>query len=121
VEAAQGNKDDKDVFNATYGLIFFGTPTRGLEIQSLSTIVKGQPNEELVKYLGPSSRHLKQQHNEFYRVFTHHDSQIISIFETKMTPTVEVSLHPLAWTRALLTVVSIRFETVCCAEPGRQS
>jgi len=111
VEAAQGNKDDKDVFNATYGLIFFGTPTRGLEIQSLSAIVKGQPNEELVKYLGPSSRYLKQQHNEFYRVFTHHDSQIISIFETKMTPTVEVSSRSLAWTRALLTLTSIRCET----------
>jgi hypothetical protein len=120
VEAAQGSKEDKDVFNATYGLIFFGTPTRGLEIQSLCTIVKGQPNEELVRYLG-ASRYLKQQHDEFYRVFTHHDSQIISVFETKMTPTVEVRPYSLAWARVLLTLLSVRCETACYREPGRQS
>jgi hypothetical protein len=49
---ARGSDEDKAVFDSIYGLVFFGTPTRGLAIESLCTIVKEQPNEELIKYLG---------------------------------------------------------------------
>ncbi|KAF8252047.1 hypothetical protein K440DRAFT_658315 [Wilcoxina mikolae CBS 423.85] len=90
VEAARGNKSDQQVFNSTYGLIFFGIPSRGLAIESLRTMVKEQPNRDLIEYLGSSSVFLAHLHNEFYREFTFDDSQVISIFETRTTPTVEV-------------------------------
>ena len=53
-------------------------------------MVKGQPNEDLVRNLDPSSRFLSLLHEMFYSHFTFEDSKIICIFETKVTPTVEV-------------------------------
>jgi hypothetical protein len=70
--------------------MFFGVPNRGLETSSLTSLVKGQPNEDLVRNLDPSSRFLSLLHEMFYSHFTFEDSKIICIFETKMTPTVEV-------------------------------
>ncbi|KAF8535207.1 hypothetical protein BDD12DRAFT_856400 [Trichophaea hybrida] len=89
VEAARGSKSDQQVFNSTYGLIFFGIPSRGLAIESLRTMVKEQPNRDLVEYLGSSSVFLAHLHDEFYLEFTFDESRIISIFETRTTPTVE--------------------------------
>jgi hypothetical protein len=94
VEAADGSQDDKAVFMSCYAVIFFGVPNRGLEISSLASMVKGQPNEQLVRDLDPNSRFLTHLHDMFYRRFTFDDSPIISIYETRKTPTVEVSLHP---------------------------
>lgn len=55
-------------------------------------MVKGQPNESLVRDLGESSRFLSLLHDRFNACFTFDDSHILSINETKHTPTVEVSL-----------------------------
>lgn len=90
VQAARGSKSDQEVFISTYGLIFFGIPSRGLAIESLRTMVKEQPNRDLIEYLGSSSVFLAHLHDEFYSEFTFDDSQVISIFETRTTPTVEV-------------------------------
>lgn len=73
--------------------MFFGVPNRGLDTSSLISMVKGQPNEDLVKNLDPSSEFLGLLHQRFYNRFTFEDSQIICIFETKETATVEVSFH----------------------------
>jgi hypothetical protein len=94
VEAADGSQDDKAVFMSCYAIIFFGVPNRGIEISSLVSMVKGQPNEQLVRDLGPDSRFLTHLHDMFYHRFTFDDSPIISIYEMKTTPTIEVSLHP---------------------------
>ena len=94
VEAADGSQDDKAVFMSCYAVIFFGVPNRGLEISSLASMVKGQPNEQLVRDLDPNSRFLTHLHDMFYRRFTFNYSPIISIYERKMTPTVEVSHYP---------------------------
>ena len=75
-----------------YAVMFFAVPNRGLDTSSLISMVKGQPNEDLVRNLDPSSRFLSKLHEDFYTHFTFDDSKIICIFETKMTPTVEVSL-----------------------------
>ena len=91
VDAAEGSPDDKDVFRSCYAVMFFGVPNRGLESSNLISMVKGQPNEDLVRNLDPSSRFLGLLHKMFYDKFTFEDSQIICIFETKETATVEVS------------------------------
>src|SRR5579871_5426711 len=77
-----------------YAVIFFGVPNRGIKISSLASMVKGQPNEQLVRDLGPNSGFLNHLHDMFYRRFTFDDSPIISIYELQTTPTIEVSLHP---------------------------
>lgn len=70
--------------------MFFAVPNRGLANLNLVSMVKGQPNEELVRNLGVESPYLKRIHESFNRCFTL-DSEIICVFETKTTPTVEVN------------------------------
>jgi hypothetical protein len=57
---------------------------------SLMAMVKGQPNEAIVRELSPSSRFLSEMHRQFNKTFTMEDSQIISWYETKTTATIEV-------------------------------
>lgn len=54
-------------------------------------MVKGQPNEQLIRNLSPSSSFLTLLRERFDEKFTLKDSKIICVFETKTTPTVEVS------------------------------
>lgn len=74
-----------------YALMLFGVPNRGLETSSLMAMVRGQPNEALVRDLSESSRFLSLLQNMFYERFTIDSSRIICVYETQMTPTVEVS------------------------------
>ncbi len=55
-------------------------------------MVKGQPNEAIVRELSPSSRFLGELHRQFNNIFTLDDSTIISWYETKGTATIEVCL-----------------------------
>jgi hypothetical protein len=71
--------------------MFFGIPNRGLDNSSLMSMVRGQPNENLVRDLGQSSPFLRLLHEMFVDKFTLEDSRIICIFETKQTATVVVS------------------------------
>lgn len=58
-------------------------------------MVKGQRNERLVADLGLASQQLSVLHDAFGAVFTYGDSRVISIFETKLSRTVQV-IPPLA-------------------------
>lgn len=71
--------------------MLFGVPNRGIETSSLMAMVKGQPNEALVRDLSESSRFLSLLQSMFYERFTIDSSRIICVYETQMTPTVEVS------------------------------
>src|SRR5271155_867822 len=93
VEACEGSEDDKAVFMSCYALLLFGVPNRGLDNSSLMAMVKGQPNEALVRDLSGSSRFLSLLHRMFYERFALDDSRIICVYETQMTPTVEVSFQ----------------------------
>ena len=74
-----------------YAVLFFAVPSRGLDNSSLMSMVKGQPNEDLVRNLSESSPFLGLLHDRFSKCFTLDDSKILGIFETQTTPTVEVS------------------------------
>lgn len=76
-----------------YAVLLFAVPNRGLDNSSLMYMVKGQPNEDLVKDLKESSRFLSILSRRFNKYFTLEDSKIISIYETKMTSTVKVCYH----------------------------
>lgn len=90
VKAARGSERDRSIFTSCYGLLFFGVPNRGLSIESLKSMVKGQPNSRLVKDLDPRSTTLRLLHEAFSDYFTLEDSRIISIYETKETRTAVV-------------------------------
>lgn len=55
-------------------------------------MVKGQRNEKLVLELGVGSQRLRSLHNAFCQSFNFKDSRIISIYETKLSRTVQVRI-----------------------------
>ncbi|UKZ61131.1 uncharacterized protein TrAtP1_002402 [Trichoderma atroviride] len=89
VQASVGSEEDQTIYRSCYALLLFGVPNRGLNNLSLMSVVKGQPNESLVRDLGESSRFLSLLHERFNACFTFDDSHILSINETKHTATVE--------------------------------
>lgn len=89
-EAAKSDDQHNLIFQSCYGLILFGVPNKGLEGQSLESMVKGQPNAALVEDLKAASEFL-HRHNFFWKFQKPDDSRVISIYETQPTPTVEVS------------------------------
>ncbi|KAL7794022.1 hypothetical protein V8C43DRAFT_314972 [Trichoderma afarasin] len=98
VQASEGSEDDLAVFNSCYAVMFFAVPNRGLDNIHLMSMVKGQPNEDLVRSLGVESSFSKLLHENFIKRFTL-DSEIICVYETKTTPTVEWNSKTKSWER----------------------
>jgi protein SERAC1 len=93
IQMKNGNDEDQDNLKATYGALFFGVPNQGMDISSLVPVVGDQPNRYFLESLGPESDLLQEQRATFPKVFDFRDSEIISFFETKLSPTaLEVSL-----------------------------
>lgn len=92
VDAANGTIKEKLILRATYACIFLGVPNRGLNIEQLTTMVKGQRNEKLVLELGVGSQRLRSLHNTFCQFFNFKDCRIISVYETKLSTTVQVRI-----------------------------
>lgn len=81
---------DKAVYTSCYGLLFFGVPNRGMETETIQTIVKDQPNADLIRALNPGSRFLSELRRQFDECFTWKDSEIISWYETCTTTLLQV-------------------------------
>ncbi|KAL7782793.1 hypothetical protein V8C37DRAFT_397655 [Trichoderma ceciliae] len=99
VQASEGSEEDQTVYRSCYSLLFFGVPNRGLDNRSLMSMVKGQPNESLVRDLSESSRFLSLLHERFNDCFSFADSKIICVNETKYTRTVEWCPDTGTWER----------------------
>ncbi|UKZ84350.1 uncharacterized protein TrAFT101_000261 [Trichoderma asperellum] len=99
VRASTGNEADQTISRSCYALLFFGVPNRGLNNLSLMSMVKGQPNESLVRDLDESSRFLSSLHERFNAYFTFDNTHVLSISETKHTPTVEWCSETGRWER----------------------
>lgn len=85
------NEDDKIIFKSCHAILFFGVPNTGLEVASLKTMVKGQPNARLIADLEFSSSFLDLLGSLWDTVRAGIvDTRVVSIYETKPTKTVEV-------------------------------
>ncbi len=84
-------KDEKDMTNAkvTRGILFFGVPSQGMEIDSLREMVAGQANEPFLQSLRQDSDTLRNQSRQFCELFPFESCEIISFFETELSPTVK--------------------------------
>ena len=69
------------------GLLFFGVPNRGMDVESLQAIVGDKQNRYLLESVGQYSDLLLQQDGQFGSIFHFRDSHVISFFETKSSPT----------------------------------
>lgn len=86
------SKDENQRMTAScvYGLIFFGVPNAGIRIEHWLPMVKGKPNEGLVRDLEPGSEYLLNLQSSFEAQFTYPKSKILSVFETMRTKTAKV-------------------------------
>lgn len=85
-----GDETDKENFNSIYGVLFFGVPNQGIRIEHWLAMVEGQPNENLIRDLGPDSTYLGRLHEDFRTAFTFSDSKIVFIYETERTRVAKV-------------------------------
>jgi protein SERAC1 len=86
---SEGDDLDKANLRATYGALFFGVPSQGMDISSLVPMVGDQPNRYFLESLGKESEILQEQRLRFPKAFDFRDSEIISLFETQESPTAE--------------------------------
>lgn len=96
VEMKGGDGIDKENFTSIYGVLFFGVPNQGIRIEHWLPMVKGQPNENLVRDLGPDSTYLRRLHEGFRTAFNFSDSKIVSIYETERTRVAKVRIRHLS-------------------------
>ena len=82
-----GDDSDKANLKSIRGILFFGVPNAGMETQYLLPMVGDQPNRFFVEQLGRQSDILRIHRRDFPKVFTFKDSEIISFYETKQSPT----------------------------------
>lgn len=78
------------ISQSCHAVQFFGVPNNGLEVASLISMVKGQPNSNLIADLKGGSQFLRLL-DMFWEGFKVRDTRVVSINETKPTPTVQLS------------------------------
>ncbi len=83
------SEDERDQQNlkATYGALFFGVPSRGMDIDSLRPMVFGQPNEAFLMNLARDSELLMMKSESFCKAFNFENSKVLSFYETNQSPT----------------------------------
>lgn len=98
---ARKKSDDPQNANlckACYGLLFFGVPNLGLRNEQLESIVRGQPNQVLVRDLvvdndsepSPFLKRISDQFSECCKG----QYKVVSFFERRLSPTVQVRQIP---------------------------
>lgn len=92
-DAAQiGSETDRTILQSTVGLFLFGVPNSGLNYQNLLSVVQSQKNFQLVNDLMEDSALLRILNQNFVASCHLGGCSIVSFYETKDTPTVEVRL-----------------------------
>ena len=90
----QGMAENTELLRACYAFLFFGVPNRGLNHDSLRTLVEGHPNDRLIHDLimdrdNESSPLIRALDSSFKNCFTLiQDSPILSFYVKHRSPTV---------------------------------
>jgi hypothetical protein len=89
---ADGSKRATFMLSMIKGAIFFGTPSVGMPLTSLLTMVETQPNEDFVKDLSDHSSFLENLEIQFTGISYIGKMRLFWVYETKTSPTVVVSV-----------------------------
>lgn len=65
---AKGSDVDRLIFCNMVGGVLFGVPSRGMETQALMAMVRGQPNEGLVRDLTKGLGYLQSLNEQFFNL-----------------------------------------------------
>lgn len=84
-----------DLSKACFGMLLFGVPNLGLRNDQLMTLVRGQPNESLIRDLlvdndSEPSTFLKRLADQFSIYYKGH-YRVVTFFERMLSPTLKVS------------------------------
>ncbi|KAI9891703.1 MAG: hypothetical protein M1814_002453 [Vezdaea aestivalis] len=73
-----------NIVKCTYGALFFGVPSQGMDTEALATIIKQNPQRATAALLDEQIlyRLRDKQNNSFCKAFNYQDSRIITFFET---------------------------------------
>lgn len=83
------NSSNRDLLKSIRGILFFGVPNQGMDIQSFIPMVGDQPNRYLLETLDKASERLRLQSKQFREAFVSRGSEIVSFYETSTSPTAE--------------------------------
>ena len=84
------DQGDRLNFLSTYGALFFGVPSQGMNVEALASMVPKMPARYtlnlLDQQLGFALR--EKLHTEFCKTFNYSDSKIVQFYELEKSPTV---------------------------------
>jgi hypothetical protein len=82
------------IVKATYAVLFFGCPNKGMNIESLIPMCERQPNLPFLYTLGPDSAVLRQLCRDWPAAFPYADSKIIAFYVAQLSHTAtKVSIY----------------------------
>ncbi len=83
------DEQDRLTLLSTFGALFFGVPSQGMDINHLVAMVENLPARYTVNLLDREvgMRLRKRQHDDFCWAFPFPDCKIIQFFETRKTKT----------------------------------
>lgn len=82
--------DDRLNFRSTYGALFFGVPSQGMDVGALAAMVENLPQRYTLNLLDHQLGHRikARQHDQFCKAFDYVDSKITQFYELTKSPTV---------------------------------
>ena len=84
------NQDDRLNFLFTYGALFFGVPSQGMNVEALASMVSKMPAQYTLNLLDQQLGYgLREKlHRDFCKAFDYSDSKIVQFYELEKSPTV---------------------------------
>ena len=103
IQMAEPALEHPNLLDMIKGILLFGTPNDGLDIDSLVPMVNDQPNRSLLDSLSSkNSEVLRHQRQGFSRVLGHTKLQLFCFYETELSPTAaQVCRHNLSCKKCL--------------------
>ena len=95
------NEVDQEIVLSTYGALFFGVPTHGMNVEAIASMVQDLPARYISTLLDQQDgfRLRQRQHEDFCQAFDYKDSRIIQFFELERSPTVIQDAETKKWSR----------------------
>jgi hypothetical protein len=84
-----GEPEDLHVLESIYGMLFFGVPHYGMDVEGLSDLIGDKSQRHILEEVNRTvgSRAMGRRHDDFCQAFNFEDSKIIHIFEALKTST----------------------------------
>ena len=92
VMLANSGDAERYMFESIKQIILFGVPSQGMHMSHFLPMVRGYPNEALIMVLSPGSQYLFELDHQFNGIAHLADVRLISVYETKVSSTTEVSI-----------------------------